>query len=133
MSATSVSDRKSTVILAAMFLFWIVTYFGAREVLKQVPLETWQRIGVALIPVPFFAACVVLFIRGIRQMDELQKRIQLEALAVAYPVGLVFLMTLGLMQRAVELKFEDWSYGHIVPYFVIFYIAGIALAVRRYQ
>lgn len=33
-----------------------------------------------------------------------------EALAVAFPLGLVLLTTLGLVQRAVELNFQDWSY-----------------------
>jgi hypothetical protein len=56
----------------------------------------------------------------------------LEALAVAYPLAMVLLMTLVLMQRAVILKFEDWSYAHGWIYLPIFYFAGLALARKRY-
>jgi hypothetical protein len=74
----------------------------------------------------------VTFIRGIRSADELERRIQLEALAFAFPVGLLLLTTLGLAQRAVTLRFEDWSYNHVWPMFVVFYLAGVALARKRY-
>ena len=71
-------------------------------------------------------------ILGIRQLDELERRIHLEALAVAFPLGILLLMTLGLLQRAITLKFEDWSYGHVWPFMFLFYFVGLALARRRY-
>ena len=58
--------------------------------------------------------------------------LEANALAVAFPLGLLLLTTLGLVQRAVTLKFEDWSYNHVVPYFAMFYIAGVVVARRRY-
>ena len=77
-------------------------------------LATGLKVAAALIPVPIFALFLVLFIRLIRTMDELERRIQLEALAIAYPLTVLLLMTLGLLQRAVHLKFEDWSYAPCV-------------------
>ena len=41
--------------------------------------------------------------------------------------------TLGLVQRAVELNFQDRSYNHIWPYFTLFYVAGPAVARKRYR
>jgi hypothetical protein len=73
------------------------------------------------------------FIRSVRDADELERRIQLEALAIAFPLGLLLLTTLGLVQRAVELSFQDWSYNHVWPVFAFFYVAGIVIAKKRYQ
>ena len=52
---------------------------------------------------------------------------------MAYPLAMVLLMTLALLQRAVLLKFEDWSYAHVWIYLPIFYMAGLALARKRYS
>jgi hypothetical protein len=111
---------------------WIVAYFGARGVLEQAGLSAGERVAVALAPIPFFAAFLVRMILGIRHLDELERKIHLEALAVAFPLGIVLLMTLGLLQRAITLKFEDWSYGHVWPMLFGFYFIGLAIARRRY-
>jgi hypothetical protein len=112
---------------------WLVSYFAARWLLEHAAMAPWLRVAVALFPVPFFALFLVLFIRGIRGLDELQRRIQLEALAVAFPLAVLLLMTLGLLQRAIELPFEDWSYAHVWVYLPLFYFFGICIAARRYR
>jgi hypothetical protein len=120
-------------LLPVAIVLWLVLYFCARELLKHATMPTWLRVTVALIPVPPFALCLLLFIRGMREMDELQRRIQLEALAVAFPLTLLLLQTLGLLERAIPLPFEDWSYAHVWAYLPLFYFLGVALATRRYQ
>ena len=92
-----------------------------------------MRLALAFSPSPVFALFLWNFIRGVRAADELERRIQLEALAVAFPLGLLLLTTLGLAQRAVELSIHDWSYNHVWPFFVIFYLLGLMLARKRYQ
>lgn len=72
-------------------------------------------------------------IRSIRSADEFERRIHLEALAVAFPLTLLLLTTLALLQRSVELSFEDWSYAHLWIYLPIFYLGGLTLARRRYS
>lgn len=127
------SGRAGSVRLVIAAFLWLLAYFVARAVLKDSAASTWVRVLVALLPVPFFVATLLLFVRGIRGMDELQRRIQLEALAIAFPVTMVFLMTLGLLQRAIVLPFEDWSYLHVWAFLPAFYFGGIAIASRRYQ
>lgn len=60
----------------------------------------------------WLVAFLVLFIRELRAADKLERRIHGEALAIAYPLVLVLLMTLALMELAVGLKFEDYLVVH---------------------
>jgi hypothetical protein len=121
-----------TVVLGLLVL-WLVLYFGVRLYLEANPeLARGIRLALAFVPTPVFAAFLWRFVQGIRSADELERRIQLEALGVAFPLGVLMLTTLGLVQRAVELNFQDWSYNHIWPWFVFFYLVGNGLARRRY-
>ena len=127
------STRSGNLRLAAAAIAWFVTYFAARGFLENPASAAWVRVLVALLPVPFFVATLTLVVRGARDLDELQRRIQLEALAIAFLVTIVFLMTIGLLQRAIALPFEDWSYLHVWAYLPVFYFAGVAIASRRYR
>jgi hypothetical protein len=111
---------------------WLVLFFAARFALEMQGLPTWVRAAIALAPVPVFAWFLWEFIRGIGEADELERRIQLEALAVAFPLTILLLMTLGLLQIAVPLPPDDWSYRHIWPLVYVFYLLGLTWARRRY-
>ena len=90
-----------------LLVLWLLMYFGARLLLKQAGLGTGLRIGIALAPVPVFAAFLWQAVRSIRSADEFERRIHLEALVVAFPLTLLLLTTLALLQRAMTLRFED--------------------------
>ena len=111
----------------------VLTYMAARMILKVDDLERSTRILVALIPSVPFAFFIWLFVRNIGQMDELERKIQMEALAFAFPLSVFMLMFLGLLQLAVPLSPEDWSYRHVWIYLPIFYFAGVVIAWRRYK
>jgi len=132
MSAPVTPSGKRDWLTPTLATGWILLYFAARAILNASGLGTPVRVAVALAPIPFFTAFLWRSIRVVRGLDEFERRIHLEALAVAFPLAMVLLMTLALMQRAVELKFEDWSYAHVWVYLPIFYILGLALARRRY-
>jgi hypothetical protein len=133
MTATARSERTVDVRGYAAFFGWATLYVVARLVLEIETLSWWTRASVAIAPVPVFAWVLWNVSRGIGLMDELQRRIQLEALAFAFPITLVLLMTLGLLELAVGLNTDDWSYRHVWPFVVAFYIAGLARAKRRYE
>lgn len=133
MKVTSSSVPRGLTVLA-LLLGWLVLYFGVRFYLEANPgMARTARIAIAFIPAPVFAAFLVQYIRRLRGADELERRVQMEALAVAFPLGLVLLMTLALVQRAVELSFQDWSFNHVWPYFVLFYLIGLVISRRRYS
>lgn len=109
----------------------LVAYFASRVLLERPDLPA--RLPVALAPLPFFLLFLAAFVRLVRGMDELERRIQLEALAFAYPAVLVLLMTLGLLQLSgIALSPADWGFRHVWQIGVVFYAGGMALASRRY-
>ena len=133
MKTSEAKSGRGWVLTAGTASAWILTYFGARLLLKGLVTGTWPRVAVALAPIVPFGFLLLLIIRGIRGMDELERRIQLEALAVAFPLTFLLIMTLGLLELAVRLKPEDWSYRHIWPFMFLFYLVGLIVAKRRYE
>jgi hypothetical protein len=110
----------------------ILSYFGARVVLEIDGLGLAWRLGAAIAPVPLFGWVLYEIVRISRGLDEMQRRIQLEALAIAYPVALVLLMTLGLLELAIPLDKDNWSYRHVWQIQGAIYLAGLFIAQRRY-
>ena len=110
----------------------LVLFLAARAALEVTTLVAWQRIAIALVPLPALAWFLWEFVHSVSDADELERRVQLEALAVAFPLTLLLVMTLGLLQIAVPLPPEDWSYRHIWPLLYVFYMVGLLRARRRY-
>jgi hypothetical protein len=111
----------------------ILTYFAARVVLEMHDLPVAWRLAAALVPVPLFAWLLLELVRGARSLDEMQRRIQLEAVAIAYPLVVMLLMTLGLIELVVPLNRNDWSYRHVWQMQALLYFIGLLVAKRRYE
>ncbi len=96
-------------------------------------LPTWVRIFAALLPVVPTILMLRVIVASLRELDELHRKVHLEALAVAYPLAILLLVTLGFLQLAVELPAADWSFRHIWPMLICFYFVGLAISWRRYR
>ena len=134
MSAKSVATPKS--LLAHPMLWvaaWFAAWIGARIVLESPSVPTWARVAAALAPTPLAGIALLTVLRGARELDELERRIQLEALAFAFVLAVLLIMTLGLMELAVALNRDDWSYRHVWAMLPPMYFAGLVLARRRYS
>jgi hypothetical protein len=86
----------------------------------------------ALAPTPVAAGALLALIRSARDLDELEKRIQLEALGVAFVLAILLLMTLGLIELAIPLNRDDWSFRHVWAMLPMLYFGGLVMARRRY-
>jgi hypothetical protein len=96
-TAVPLATKPSRHVLAAGTI-WFVVYFGARLALEDARLPDPLRLAAAFAPLLAFFAFVWVVQRAITGADELQRLIQLQALALAFPTTLVVLMTLGLME-----------------------------------
>ena len=133
MSAKSVANP--TPLLARPLLWggaWFAAWIGARIVLESPSVPTWARVAAALAPTPIAGMALLSIIRGARDLDELERRIQLEALAFAFVLAVLLIMTLGLMELAITLNRDDWSYRHVWAMLPPLYFVGLGFARKRY-
>jgi hypothetical protein len=114
-------------------LLWASIYLLSRGLLELAIDQTWIRIGIALLPVPFFVWYLWTWFKGAAAMDELQRRIELEALGFAFPAAVVVLMTMGLLDVAITLPPEDFSLRHVWLMLPMLYYVGLWRAKRRYE
>jgi hypothetical protein len=113
-------------------LLWVSVYLLSRGLLKLDVDQTALRVAIALLPVPFFVSYLWTWMNGVAAMDELQRRIELEALGFAFPATLVFLMTIGLLDLAVTLPPEVFRLHELWLMMPMLYYIGLWRAQRRY-
>jgi hypothetical protein len=112
---------------------FVAAYFAARGILEQVGVSDGVRIAAAFVPAFPFGWMLWEIVREISVLDELEQRVQLEALAIAFPLTLILLMTLGLLEIAVALPPEDLGYRHVWAMLPVLYYGGLVIAKKRYQ
>lgn len=114
-------------------LAWAVAYIGALLVLKEFSPDKTLGLILSFLPALTFAFFIFWFSKGISAMDELAVRIYLEAGVIAFCLGILMLMILGLLDLVVTLNQADWGYRHLVPYFFLFYFIGLFVTRKKYQ
>ena len=113
-------------------VLWMATYAASR-ILLEVVGDQWLRIAISLAPTPVFAWFLSAWVKGLARMDELERRIELEALAFAFPVSIVVLATLGLLEVAITFDPNDFSLRNVWLMMPMLYYIGLWRAQRRYR
>ena len=114
-------------------VIWSLSYVGSLFALKTLEIPTEAGIVLSVITVLAFALFIYKYYRSIFFMDEVQIKIQMEAVVIAFSLGLLLLMTLGLLDLVITLNKNDWSYRYLVPLFVAFYFFGLFISKRKYN
>ena len=114
-------------------VLWFVTYTICFLTLKELSPDKVTGVILSLLPVITFALFIYSIIKGVASMDEVQIRVQMEAVVIAFSLGLLMIMTLGLLDLVIILNKEDWGYRHLVPYFVLFYFIGLLISKGKYN
>jgi hypothetical protein len=123
------SSLAGWIVVPGVFL---ATWVAARWGIEVLPQGSAEALAVALLPVPAFAWLIHSMVRGVRTMDELERRIQLEALALAFPAALLIVFTAGLLDLAGFHGEGNWDLPRLLPIVLLPYWLGIVLARRRY-
>lgn len=113
-------------------LLWMVTYAVSRWLLEVVDGQA-LRVVIALLPTPVLAWFLWTWVRGVARMDELERRIELEALAFAFPISIIFFATLGLLDVVLTLDPNDFSLRNVWLMMPMLYYIGLWRAQRRYR
>ncbi|HTT58018.1 MAG TPA: hypothetical protein VMF63_12960 [Opitutaceae bacterium] len=91
------------------------------------------RLVIALLPILPSLCYVGCVVRMFRQVDELQRRIQLEALGFAFPATAILVMAVDLLEQAKVLPAVHWGWSGLVVAMCLLWFAGWIRACRRYQ
>jgi hypothetical protein len=114
-------------------LLWVAIYVLSRGLLEMDFESPVARVAIALLPTPFFVWYLWTWMKGVSEMDELERRIELEALGFAFPAAVIFLATLGLLDVAITLNPDDFSLRHTWLMLPMLYYIGLWRAKRRYM
>ena len=131
-SADRMRGASSAVFIAAAA--WLGVYFAARVGLQYVRAGSVEAIFVAAVAPTFAFFGFVWVVQGaVRRADELQRLVQLDALAFAFSTATCVLMGLGLLDIAHGGRLEfpplaDWWI--LLP---ILYAVCLLVSQRRYR
>ena len=120
--------RRRTLGLALIVALIIL---GAAWVGRGLPLRSPGRIALALLQGVASTVLIVAIARPIRLYDELQRRIQLEAIAIAFTATAILATTYGFLVKA-GLPDIDWG-EWIWPAMTGLWAIGLTIACRRYK
>jgi hypothetical protein len=124
---------SSSVSLVFLITLLVATAIdmGASWMLGHTELGTMARIAVSLLPLPGNVALIVMVLRGIRRLDEFQKRIHFEAVTLAFLSTGVAVFVFGYLQKAHAVG--PLNMGLVWAFMVIFYAIGYFIAVSHYK
>jgi hypothetical protein len=111
----------------------MLSFAAAVVLIEAGHLPTPARAAAALLPVIGMTAFLWVEVSYLRQLDELHRRVQLEALAIAFPLALLLVFTVGSLERA-GVHIEGFERPRdLWPLVVIPYPIGLLFAWRRYR
>lgn len=113
-------------------LVWLFVYIGIRMLVRNLEIPQVASIILSLLPSVVFVWVMISFIKNVSLMDELNRRIYLEASAIAFSLCLILIMTLGMLSLVITLDRDDWDYRHLIPFLFIFYFIGLAITKKKY-
>ena len=127
----SPNDTRNLQRFNAWCLAWALAFVAATLAFARGGVAPFSPAAWLLVAVPTAAAVQVLraYHHFLREADELQRKIHLEALALGFGVGVVFMMSARLLSRA-GLPELDVNDGIVVM--ALTFAFGIWRASRRY-
>ena len=116
--------------LTATLVAYLVTLTGSIELLSRLVIDRPWRDLVAMCPMIPAAAVAWVVLRELRRMDELQRRIQLEALGFSFAGTAILTFSYGFLEG---LGYPRLSMFSVWPILAVLWIIGGLLAARRYK
>lgn len=118
-------------LLLAVGALTILSVFASSYLLEKQPMHSGSRLALALLPLPFSLMLLAVYVRLVRTADELQKRVFLESLAIAWPAAMIFGMTIEYLQKAGFAMGMD--VGRVWPLMMMLWAPALLYSYRRYR
>jgi hypothetical protein len=123
--------RRYTRWILPMAAITLASIFAVSWAFENRELGSEARIALAVLPVLLWGGMILLLVAGVRRLDELQQRIQLDALAMAYPTAMMLGMLVEYLQKAGFV--QEWTVGDIWPWMFLLYVPAYFFARWRYR
>ena len=120
---------RSQIEIGLALLAYMMLLIGSVTLLRANPDASWRYV-VAVVPVLPAALVVYLFVRRLGQTDELQKRIQTEALGFTLGGTALLTFTYGFLEGA-GMPHLNWTF--ILPLIAVLWGVGTAIFTFRYR
>jgi hypothetical protein len=127
---SSPRERWAATWFAVTCLAWAVSFVAAAAVLNRELVAARASWAVAAVPAVFAVATLLVCVRYLRELDELQRRVQLGALAFACGMTWVAIAAYPLFELVGAPKADSSSYMLVM---VFSYMVGIIVAGVRYR
>jgi len=123
------ADRRKIWRFNALAFVWMAAFVAGSFVARrgEQPLLGW---ALAALTALLGIAVVAFYVRFLRSADELLRKIQLEALALAFGVGIIFMVTYRLCER---LGAPSLDIADPMIVMVITWVVGQLIGARRYR
>jgi hypothetical protein len=125
-------SEPSTPRTTAASLSAAITIVVCAYILRWTQMPLWGRLIIALIPSIPAILLILFMVRAISQLDELQRKIQIEGLALAF-AGTGFITLIYGMLRIAEVGLPPVSALLIYVLMIVLYGIGTVIAGRRYR
>jgi hypothetical protein len=126
------TERKLRKLALGGALLWAFSYIACLLIVKTYHPPMAVSLTLTIFLIMGFAWFLYNHIRRIAAMDELQRRIQLEATAVAFRINLLLTMVMSLLESVLKLQPGDFGFQELVPLYTFTYIGGLVWARKRY-
>jgi hypothetical protein len=132
MLVCSPSEKRATLLKGAIALAVyaaVTAAVGFAFVANAIPREL--TIPAALLPIVPAAFFPFILIERLRGCDELQRKIQLEAMAFAFAMAALLTLSFGFLQLFANFPAINWVW--VWPLMGLLWIIGMVIGRRRYS
>ena len=122
--------RYRTQFIIAMVVY-VVLLLAVMPLIKHAGLPQALRALFALLPMVPLVFVALACAGAVRDLDELQRRIQFEGLAFAFALTALLTFSYGFLQVGVGLPAANLFF--VWPLMAVLWVIGLAIARRRYR
>lgn len=124
------AGRRYLVEFGGAMVAYVVVLAVAMTLLNNTDAGSGWRVPLALAPMVPVVFVLFAFVRYFGRIDELQRRVQLEALAFAFGGTALLTLSYGFLQLV---GFPQVSWFFVWPIMAVLWMAGKVRADRRYK
>jgi heme/copper-type cytochrome/quinol oxidase subunit 4 len=113
-------------------LLHVATYLPATWLLTNRVFSSPVSVIIAVVPIITFSIFILKLIKAFSVMDEVNQRVQLEAVVIGFSLTVMLIMLLFLLSLSNISKPAWFGYGHLVACCWLFYFIGWFISRKKY-